>query len=204
MASAGGIRAGAAYVELFVKDNRLTKGLAAASARLKAFGAGITGIGTQFLGLGAALATPLFAAAKLFADTGDQIAKMSARTGIAVESLSELAFAVSQSGSDLESFESAVRRMQKVLVDAAGGSLAARDTLQKLGLAVADLKALGPEEQFKLLADRLSTIENPALRAALAMDLFGKSGTKLLPLMAGGARGIEELQEKARALGLTI
>ena len=204
MASAQAVRAGAAYVELSIRDNRLTKGLAAAAAKLKAFGAGITSLGTQFLGLGAALAAPLFAAAKLFADTGDQIAKMSARTGIAVESLSELAFAVSQSGSDLETFEAAVRRMQKVLVDAAGGSKEAADTLGRLGLTVADLKALGPEEQFKLLAERLSRVENPALRAALAMDLFGKSGTRLLPLMAGGARGIEELQQKARALGLTI
>ncbi len=202
--SAGGIRAGAAYVELFIKDNRLTRGLAAASAKLKAFGAGITSLGTQFLGLGTALATPLVLAVKSFADTGDQIAKMSARTGIAVESLSELAFAVSQSGSDLETFETAIRRMQQVLVDAAGGSKTAADTLARLGLTIADLKALGPEEQFKLLAEKLSRIENPALRAALAMDLFGKSGTRLLPLVAGGAKGIEELQEKARALGLTI
>ena len=36
------------------------------------------------------------------------------------------------------------------------------------------------------------------------MELFGKSGTKLLPLMAGGADGIEELQEQARRLGLTM
>jgi hypothetical protein len=204
MASAGGIRAGAAYVELFVKDNRLTKGLAAASAKLKAFGAGITGLGTQLLGLGAAFAAPFVLATKVFTELGSDLVDMSQRTGVSVEALSELGFAAEQSGADLESLEAGLRKMQKFVVEAADGSEVARDTLKKLGLTVADLKALTPDEQFKLIADKLSKIENPALRAALAMDLFGKSGTKLLPLMNDGATGIEALQEKARRLGLTI
>lgn len=204
MASAGGIRAGAAYVELFVKDNRLTRGLAAASAKLKAFGAGITGLGTQLLGLGAAFAAPFVLATKVFTELGSDLIDMSQRTGVSVEALSELGFAAEQSGADMETLEAGLRKMQKFVVEAANGSDSARETLQKLGLAVADLKALTPDEQFKLIADKLSKIENPALRAALAMDLFGKSGTRLLPLMNDGAAGIEALQEKARKLGLTI
>ncbi len=204
MASAAGIRAGAAYVELFVKDNRLTKGLAAAAAMLKAFGAGLTGIGTQMLGVGAALAAPFVLAAKVFTEMGSDLIDMSQRTGVSVEALSELGFAAEQSGADMETLEAGLRKMQKLVVEAAGGSKEARDALDKLGLSVADLKALAPDEQFKLIADKLSKIENPALRAALAMDVFGKSGTKLLPLMNDGAAGIEALQEKARKLGLTI
>jgi hypothetical protein len=204
MAAAQGIRAGAAYVELFVKDNRLVRGLAAASAKLKAFGAGITGIGTQLLGVGTALATPFALAAKLFADMGSDLVDMSQRTGVSVEALSELGFAAEQSGADMETLEAGLRKMQKVVVEAAGGSKEAQAALGKLGLAVGDLKALTPDDMFKLIAEKLSKIENPALRAALAMDIFGKSGTKLLPLMIDGAEGIEKLQEKARKLGLTI
>jgi hypothetical protein len=73
-----------------------------------------------------------------------------------------------------------------------------------LGLTVADLDQLSPEEQFKLIADRLAAIEDPTIRAAAAMQLFGRSGTQLLPMLAGGAAGIEQLQEQARKLGLTI
>jgi hypothetical protein len=202
--SAGGIRAGAAYVELFVKDNRLTRGLAAAAAKLKAFGAGITGLGTQLLGVGAAFAAPFVLAAKVFTDLGSDLIDMSQRTGVSVEALSELGFAAEQSGADMETLEAGLRKMQKFVVEAADGSKAARDALGKLNLTVADLKALAPDEQFKLFAERLSKVENPTLRAALAMDVFGKSGTKLLPLMNDGAAGIEALQEKARKLGLTI
>jgi len=50
----------------------------------------------------------------------------------------------------------------------------------------------------------LAAIEDPTIRAAAAMELFGRSGTQLLPMLSGGARGIEELQEQARKLGLTI
>jgi hypothetical protein len=36
------------------------------------------------------------------------------------------------------------------------------------------------------------------------MEIFGRSGTMLLPMLSGGAAGIEQLQEQARKLGLTI
>ena len=41
-------------------------------------------------------------------------------------------------------------------------------------------------------------MQDPTLRAALAMEVFGKSGTRLLPLLADGAKGLEEYQRKAR------
>lgn len=204
MALSQGIRAGAAYVELYTKDSRLVKGLQAAEKKLKAFGAGITSIGTKLAGLGAGVVTPLLATTNVFASMGDTLAKMSARTGVSAESLSELGYAADQSGADLETLEAALRRMQKQVVEAAGGSETAAESFERLGISVSDLASLSPEGHFKLIADRLSQIQNPTLKAALAMEVFGKSGTKLLPLIANGTQGIEQLQEQARQLGLTI
>lgn len=204
MPSSSNIRAGAAYIELYAKDNRLVKGLNAASAKLKAFGAGITSIGTKLAGLGAGLVTPFIGAAKVFADMGSDLVDMSQRTGVSVEALSELGFAAEQSGADLDTLEGSLKKMQKFLVTAAEGSQQANDALGQLGLSMADLSRLAPEEQFSLIADRLSQIENPALRTAAAMQIFGKSGTRLLPLMQGGAKGIDELRQQARDLGLTM
>jgi len=81
MPSAGGIKAGAAYVELFVKDNRLVKGLDAASVRLKAFGAATTAIGAQLAGLGVATIAPFLLSVKVFSDMGSELVDMSQRTG---------------------------------------------------------------------------------------------------------------------------
>ncbi len=204
MASSQGIRAGKAFVELFADDTKLVRGLRAAEKRLKAFGAGVQSIGTKLFGLGAAAVAPLLATTNVFADMGDQLAKMSARTGISVEALSQLGYAAEQSGADLETLEGGVRKMQKFLVEAAKGSKSAESTLSKLGLRLSDMGRLSPDQQFELLADRISKIKDPAIRAATAMEIFGKTGTTLLPLMQDGAKGIEALKQQARDLGLVI
>ncbi|MCC7409177.1 MAG: hypothetical protein IT442_14010, partial [Phycisphaeraceae bacterium] len=198
------IRAGRAYVELFADSSKLIRGLRLAQAKLEAFGKTVRGLGLKMTALGAAMVAPMFAATKVFAGMGDDLAKMSARTGVSVESLSELGFAAELSGMSMEDLETSLRKMQKTLVEAASGSAGAVDALAKLGLTADDLRGLSPDEQLKRIADRLASIRDPALRAALAMEVFGKTGTKLLPLMADGAAGIEALQHQAREMGLTI
>jgi len=204
MPKAGAIRAGRAFVELFADDSKLVRGLKRAQAKLKAFGEGVRNLGLKLAGLGSAIVAPLIASTKVFAKMGDDLAKMSARTGFSVETLSELGFTAELSGTSIEVLENGIRKMQRTIVDAATGMQSAQDALSLLGLTVADLDQLSPEEQFKLIADRLAAIEDPTIRAAAAMQLFGRSGTQLLPMLAGGAAGIEQLQEQARKLGLTI
>ncbi len=203
MAAAQGIRAGRAFVELGVSD-KLTKGLRAAQKRLQAFGEGLRSIGTRLGAIGASALTALFGTAKTFADMGDSLDEMSARTGVSVETLSELGFAAELAGADMETLETGIRKMQKTISEAIGGSKSAADALTQLGLSIADLKGLNPEQQFKLIADRISRITDPTLRAALAMEVFGKSGTRLLPLIQDGAKGLAKFQEQASALGLTV
>ncbi|MFN3165561.1 MAG: hypothetical protein ACE37H_00690 [Phycisphaeraceae bacterium] len=147
---------------------------------------------------------PLVASAKLFSGYGDQVAKMAKRTGLSVETLSELRFVATQTGTEFESLEMAFRKMQRSIYDAGRGLSTQVDALSDLGLTFADLDGLSPEEQFKLLADRISMIEDPTRKAAIAMTLFGRTGTNLLPMFASGARGIEVLQAEARRLGLTM
>ena len=50
----------------------------------------------------------------------------------------------------------------------------------------------------------IAAIENPAARTAAAMNVFGKSGADLLPMMLGGAAGIQALRKEARDLGLQV
>lgn len=203
MANSRGIRAGRAFVELGVSD-RLTAGLRRAQKRLQAFGAGVRQIGLRLVAAGGAAVAALGASVRVFIKAGDELDKMSRRTGLSVEALSELKFAAEQSGTDLETLEKGVRTLQRTINDAERGLSTASDALADLGLTAADLRALSPEEQFKLVAERLSRIEDPAKRAALAMQILGRAGTQLLPLMQDGARGIELLQAEARRLGLTI
>ncbi|MCS7168064.1 MAG: phage tail tape measure protein [Gemmatales bacterium] len=191
-------------MELFVKDNKLVRGLQAASAGLKALGASIQAVGTRLAGLGVTLAVPFLGAAKLFADMRSDLLDMSQRTGVAVEALSELRYASEQSGSGAEDLEKGLRTMSRNIIEAARGSAEARRNLARLGLTVADLSGLSPDQQFEMIADRLPRIQNPAHRATIALEIFGKTGANLLPLLSGGADGIRELRRQARQLGLTM
>lgn len=202
--SAKGIRAGRAYVELGTDNVALARGLRAAQQQLRAFGDSLRQIGTRMLAIGGGIVTPLLGAAKVFSDWGDQLDKMSGRTGISVEALSELAFAASQSGATMEELEKSTVRMQRAIVEAGNGSKTMIDAFERLGLRAEDLRGLAPEQQFALIAERISRISDPAERAALAMELLGRSGTRLLPLMMGGARGIQALRDQAARLGLTM
>lgn len=203
MANERGIRAGRAYVELGM-NNQVTRGLRAARRQLAAFGAGVKAIGVGVLVGSAAIAAPILAAGKAFAATGDALEKMSRRTGVGVEALSELGFAAEQSGGGLEVLEKGVRTMQRTINDAERGLSTAVDALDDLGLSSDRLRGLSPEAQFKTIAEAISRVEDPTKRAALAMQIFGRAGTQLLPLMEDGADGIEALQAQARAFGLTV
>ena len=203
-ANTSAIRAGKAFVELSADDSALVRGLRRAQAKLKAFGEAVSSAGEGLLKIGAVAAAGIGAALRVFTAQGDALQKMALRTGISVEALSELGYAAGQSGADMETLEAGVRGMQRVLNDAATGMKSANDSLATLGLSIEDLKGLSPEQQFKLIADRLSQVADPTQRAAVAMELFGRSGQKLLPLMSGGAAGIAALEEEARRMGLTI
>ena len=202
--NARGIRAGAAYIELFAEDSKLVRGLQRAEKRLKAFGAGVREIGTKLAGLGAAVVAPLAGAAKVFADAGSRLWDMSKRTGVSVEALSILGYAAEQAGASTEDLEKGLRKMQNTITDAAQGSASAQEALARLGLTVKDLAGLSPEEQFRLIGDRLDRIADPTLKAATAMDIFGRAGTGLLPMLEGGAAALDAYAAQARRLGLVI
>ena len=204
MATAQGIRAGRAFVELFADDSKLVRGLRQAEQKLKAFGDSIRNLGLKAIGLGSAILAPLGAAAKTFADMGSRMWDMAKRTGVSVEALSALSYAAEQSGAGVEAFENGIRRMQRTLYDAGRGLSTATDSLAELGLTIQDLEGLSPEAQFRLLADRLDRIEDPSRKAALAMTIFGRSGTELLPMLEGGAAALDAYEKHARDLGLIM
>gem|GEM_PF-4121644 len=151
-------------------------------------------------GLGAAAVSAMSGAAKIFSDMGSGLADASARTGMAVESLNELKYAAEQTGADFSTLEGGVRKMQQTLSDAAGGTGEAAASLRQLGVSVSDLKGMSPDEQFRTLAKRISAISNPAARTAAAMDIFGKSGAALIPMM----QDLDALTSRNRELGLGI
>jgi hypothetical protein len=199
----GDIKAGRAFVELFAKDN-LDPGLKSALAKLRSFGTALQGAGATLFGIGAGITAALGGAVAVFASTGDAIDEMSQRTGFSAEALSELGHAAALSGGSMEDLEIAIKQMQKQIGNASKGSEQATKTLAALGVPIEQLAGLEPEKQFALIADGIAAIEDPTLRAAAALSVFGRSGMKMLPLIGGGAAGLAQLRQQAAAAGATI
>lgn len=81
MTSARGIRAGAAYIELYANDNKLVRGLNRAQKRLKAFGSSVQRIGARLTGIGTGLAAGFAISTRVFAGFDDKMRAVRAVTG---------------------------------------------------------------------------------------------------------------------------
>ena len=200
MPPASGIRAGRAFVELFGDDSKLVRCLNQAEKKVKAFGKGIMSFGGKIMAGGMALTAPLIGALKTFTDWGSELKHMSERTGVSVQSLSELGYAARVSGTDMDTLEGGLRKMSKAITGADEESKGAQKTLSHLGLSLEQLAGLGPEKQFELIASKIAGISDPTLKAGTAMEIFGKSGTKLIPMLGN----MSSLRAEAIRLGQTM
>ncbi len=145
---------------------------------------------------------PLLGAAKSFADSGTELLLMSQRTGIAVEALSGLKFAAEESGVSTESLETGLKKMSRTIQMAADENKKAQQTLASFGVTVEDVRNLSPEDIFKRLADGIALIPNATTRAERTVEMFGRGGLELLPMLNKGTAGIKGLVEEAEKLGL--
>lgn len=162
----------------------------------------ISKAGTAFAGIVsvgsiAALARQAFSAA-------DAIGDAAARAGLATSEFSRLAFAAEASDASMAALEGGVRNLRKTLAEATNGSAQAEQSFARLALKSADLVGLPLNEQLGLIADQFKRVVDPAERTRIALDLFGKSGTELIPLLQRGSAGIKELREEADRLGITM
>jgi hypothetical protein len=131
---------------------------------------------------------------------GSKIYDMSKRTGISAEKLTEMGYAASQTGTDLDTFEGVIKRMQKSIQGIADETEGTTGSLDKLGISFADLANKSPDQQFEVIAAALNGITDPAKKAAAAMSVFGKSGTAILPMIDE----LDSLQAHARELGIVM
>jgi hypothetical protein len=172
----------------------LQKSMAASQASISGLGAIVTAVA------GGAFVSFIKNAAKV----GDEIGETAERLGMSVEGFQELAFAAKLANVEQEEFVKALDIFNKKLGDFKGGVTGAQSALGQLGLTVADIKALKPEDQFKLVADRIAAIPDPMRRAAVEAELFGKTGMKLDGVLREGAAGLEKIAAEARKMGLIL
>ena len=202
--SAGAVKAGGVFVEIGADPTKFFAALKGVNKNIASMGKTMSSAGTKMAAMGAGIVGPIFASAAAFANVGSALFDMSKRTGVATESLSVLQFAAEQTGTDMGGVETALKKMQKSIFAAGTGSKEAAKALAMVGLSAADLEGLSADQQMGKIADGLMAIQDPGTRAAVAMQIFGKSGTDILPMLEGGSAGMAAFAAEAKRLGLVM
>lgn len=200
MATAREVLAGKAAVELTLRD-RLQAGIKGAESKLRRFAVNVAAIGVSFAAVQYAASRAMGIVTGALTGPADHLQNLSDRTGITVEMLQALGEAGADSGGTLEDVGSAARAMANFLQQVEHGAGAANTTLSELGVSAEALATASQNERIEILADALDGIADPARRAALAQDVFGRGAMALLPVLSGGSKKIEAYRKRLQEVG---
>ena len=144
----------------------------------------VLAVGAAFVGVRAAAQS--FSAAIAL---GGQLNDLSARTGESAGNLLILRRAFENAGAGADSVGTTINRLQRAIVEAGQGGKEQAEAFATLGLNIEELKNQTPTEQLQSVAQALSRVSTDSDRTALAMQLLGRSGGELIPLLR--AMGVE-------------
>ena len=177
-----------------------------AQAAQKRQASAVSGGGLVALAAAAAIGAYGVAAVKAFTDTAASAVKVRRVMGGSIESASAYGAAAKLAGVDTEQFTKSLGLFDKKLVAANDNGGKAAEMTAKLGTSftntdgsVKNLSAILPA-----VADKFQSMKDGPEEAALALQLFGRAGTQMLPFLNRGSAGIQDLLTKARQLGLVI
>lgn len=183
--------------------------LTAAQGGFKALSTTVGGTLKAFAGFstavaGAATAVAGFAVAQ--ASNLDNIDKMSQRLGMSREGFQKWDFVLSQSGVDINSFQTGMKSLTKNMDAVTEGNKTAIENFKKLGVEVqnADGSLKGQEETLRETVAAFQRMPESTEKARLAQELFGKQGQEIMPLLNSESGSVDELMKKCEELGIVI
>lgn len=161
------------------------------------------------LAIGALIKEGLEKAVEAFKKTSEEIDKLgktAQKVGVPVEELSKLKVAAELSDVSMETLSKGLGILSQNMLKAAKGGGEAREKFDDLGISVTDGsgKVKSASTVLAEVAGKFETTADGAVKTARAMELFGKSGKELIPLLNEGKKGIEEAGEIAEHFGLVI
>jgi hypothetical protein len=186
-------------------ENRTATAIRAVEGSLKGLQQNANAVGSAMKTMfGAIGLTAGISMVKDMAKMGEELSRLSASSGIAASTLSELQYAAEKSNVPFESLANAIGKMNKSIGEAQSGSKTANGALAALGVSMEQLKKLSPEQQFVLLVGQLGKLKSEAEMASVGADIFSKSVADIIPLAKQGAGSIKTMMEQGKALGLTL
>lgn len=154
----------------------------------------------------AAAGTALAVMVKQSIDAMDGMSDLAQSTGNTVAELSSFAYIADIDGVSAESFSAALVKLTKSMSDTAQGTGEAQKGFAALGISVKNVDGTLKSNLTVLneVATKFAGYRDGAEKTALAVNIFGRSGADLIPILNRGADGINELREEAERLGIAF
>lgn len=202
-------RIGKLAVTLSADQSYFDAAMRAATSRVRIFGSVVrrssSMISGRLLALGGVAATALSVRSLInTASAIDKVAKTSDRLQVPVDKLMGLQHGAQLAGVSADAFDQAFLTMIKNVELGAQGLGRASTAADELGIDLTKLAALDSQNQFKVIAEAISKVEDKGHAASIAMRIFGDQGAALVPFFKAGAAGVDAMQAEAEALGLTL
>ena len=123
---------------------------------------------------------------------------------MSAEAYQEWDYVLGQAGVDITSMTTGLKTMTNQIDDAKNGSVKAQERFAKLGISLNNLNTMSREDIFSAVVSGMQGMADTTERAALANDLFGKSGQNLTPLFNETTESTEALKQAAHDLGFVM
>lgn len=150
---------------------------------------GFTALGAGALTAGAAV----IGIAVHASEAASKLFELSQSTGVAVKDLSGLNIIGQLVGISADSLARSLERMDRTALATAEGSGKATNAYRTLGISVKDAngKLRPTTELFGEIADKFSNMEDGATKTALAMQIFGRAGAEMIPVLNQGKEALQ-------------
>ena len=135
---------------------------------------------------------------------GDNVDKMSQKLGVSSEAYQKWDYVMNIAGTSMDNMSMGMKTLTNKLDDAKNGSSDAQAMFAKLGLSMEELNSMSREEAFEATIRGFQGMADSTERAALANDLFGRSGQELTPLFNMTTEQTDELMQATDRLGIVM
>ena len=192
------------FATLKLDTSDYDKGINNAQKETKTVKDALSSAGKTFASIGAGIGVAggaLFAFADKSAKSADTIDKMSQKLGLSAQAYQEWDYVLQISGADIQSMSTGLKTLTNKFDDAQNGGSGAIETFERLGLSMEDIQGLSREDLFATVITAFQGMEDSAERAALANDLFGRSGQELAPLFNTTAEETQKLIQQVNEMG---
>jgi phage-related protein len=188
-------------VKAGTKVNDLTKkmkeGFSAVGKVAKPIAVGIGAIGAA----AGAAAIGIFKLTEAVSTAGDEVAKTARYLGMSTDAFQEFRYIGERSGLTVDEMDTALK---KLTVNLSKDSSEIEESLALMGLTAEQIKAAGPDQALNMIAEGMKGITDPSTKAKIAVDIFGKSGIKMVNVLGEGKDGMAQLAEEAHRVGYVM